>query len=85
MTDIDNIIRLAELREPAQLPPPSVPMAVARMFLAERYTLEDTLTLRHWRGGWWIWKTSHWSELEDDAMRSMLVHLHRARSLLRRR
>ena len=39
MTDIDNIIRLAELQEPAQLPPPSLPMAVARIFLAERYIL----------------------------------------------
>jgi putative DNA primase/helicase len=24
--------------------------------------------LRHWRGGWWQWKTAHWSEVENRAM-----------------
>jgi hypothetical protein len=52
------------------LPPPQVPMAVARLFVAERCTYEETLTLRHWRGIWWQWRSSHWCELEDRAVRS---------------
>lgn len=26
--------------------------------------------LRHWRGGWWKWATSHWFELEERAIRA---------------
>jgi putative DNA primase/helicase len=54
------------------LPPPQLPMAVARLFVAERCTYEDTLTLRHWHGGWWSWRSSRWRELEDRAVRSLL-------------
>jgi hypothetical protein len=53
------------------LPPPSQPMAVARVFVRE--CLHDNmLTLRCWRGGWWMWKTTHWVEVEDSAVRSVL-------------
>ena len=72
MSDDDNIVRLAQLQEPVLLPPPSVPMAVARIFVAERCIYDDVLTLRHWRGGFWRWQTSHWIELEDRAVRSLL-------------
>jgi putative DNA primase/helicase len=27
--------------------------------------------LRHWRGGWWLWQTSRWVEIEDRAVRSL--------------
>jgi putative DNA primase/helicase len=53
------------------LPPPSVPMAVARVFVGA-CTHEGVLTLRHWRGGWWEWKKSHWREIEYRAVRSTL-------------
>jgi putative DNA primase/helicase len=53
------------------LPPPSQPMAVARIFAGECLH-DDILTLRHWRGGWWMWKTTHWIEVEDGAVRSIL-------------
>jgi putative DNA primase/helicase len=77
VTDDDNIVRLAarqaEQEASAQiLPPPSMPMAVARVFVAERCLFEGIPTLRHWRGGWWEWKSSHWYEMEDRAMRSTL-------------
>lgn len=53
------------------LPPPNQPMKVARVLARERYQLEDgTPTLRHWRGGWWEWRTSHWVEVEQRAARS---------------
>jgi len=48
-----------------------VPMAVARTFV-EKCTHDGVLTLRHWRGGWWQWRSSHWIELEDRAVRSLL-------------
>jgi putative DNA primase/helicase len=55
-----------------RLPPPSVPMAVARAFASKFCTHEGQLTLYNWRGGWWQWRTSHWSELEDREVRSSL-------------
>ena len=54
------------------LPAPQVPMAVARMFVAERCTHDGTPTLRYWRGGWWQWQRSRWCEFEDRAVRSLL-------------
>ena len=54
------------------LPSPSDPMAVARIFVAECCMYEGTLTLRHWRGGWWMWRTAHWVEVDDRAVRSIL-------------
>ena len=74
MSEDGNIVRLAELQEPALLPPPSVPMAVARVFVAERCIHDDLLTLRHWHGGWWSWQRAHWSEFENRAVRSLLYH-----------
>ncbi len=61
----DNNVRL-EL-----LPPPSEPMAVARIFV--RSCLRDgVLTLRQWRGGWWSWQTTHWVEVDERVVRSIL-------------
>ncbi len=54
------------------LPDPGQPMAVARMFVAECCTFDGTLTLRHWRGSWWGWQTSHWRQVEDRSVRSLL-------------
>src|SRR4051794_38276790 len=52
-----------------ELPPPSMPMAVARELVADRYTGPDAaLTLRHWRGGWGYWEGPRWTELEQRAM-----------------
>jgi putative DNA primase/helicase len=53
------------------LPSPSDPMAVARIFVGECLH-NGILTIRHWRGGWWMWRTAHWVELEDRAVRSIL-------------
>ena len=39
-----------------EIPPPQVPMAVARLFVAQHCMHAGTLTLRHWRGGWWQWQ-----------------------------
>jgi putative DNA primase/helicase len=55
---------------PLELPSPSEPMAVARQLVADRYMSDDgLLVLRHWRGGWWRWRTTCWVEIEDRAVR----------------
>ena len=53
------------------LPPPSMPMEVARELVAKRYTADGILTLRHWRGGWWEWQGSRWVEVEQRAARAV--------------
>jgi len=57
---------------PHSLPPPSMPMDVARAFVEKACSSDGLLTLRHWRGGWWLWRTSCWIEAEDRAVRSLL-------------
>jgi putative DNA primase/helicase len=53
------------------LPPPTEAMKVARVLARECCQLDDgTPTLRHWRGGWWQWRRSHWVELEHRAVRA---------------
>jgi putative DNA primase/helicase len=56
------------------IPGPDEPLKVARQFVADRYTHTDkaTLMMRHWRGGWWRWRTTHWSEAEEAAVRSQV-------------
>ena len=57
------------------LPPPSEPMQVARDFVAHRCLHNDdpdALTLRCWRGSWWAWRVSHWTELESHEVRAEL-------------
>src|SRR5262245_41687172 len=55
-----------------QLPPPQVPMAVARLFVSERCVCDGVPTLRHWRGGFWEWRKAHWREIEGRTVRSAL-------------
>ena len=57
---------------PTTLPSPGQPMAVARQFVKERCLHNGALTLRHWRGSWRQWHGSHWREMENDAVRSLL-------------
>jgi putative DNA primase/helicase len=65
-------LRQDALRTPQLLPPPSMPMDVARVFVKRACLTDGLLTLHHWRGGWWVWRTSCWVEAEDRAVRSLL-------------
>src|SRR5262245_61387034 len=58
------------------LPPPSDPMAVARQFVDARclHNGADQLTLRHWCGCWWVWRTTHWVEAEPRTVCASLWH-----------
>jgi putative DNA primase/helicase len=56
----------------ALLPSPGKPMAVARIFVDECCLDDGALTLRHWRGTWWQWRRSHWSEREEDEVKALL-------------
>ena len=60
---------------PQVLPPPSAPMQVARVFVTHSLLVDGipgAPTLRYWRGGWWVWRTSHWVEVENRTVRSLL-------------
>ena len=55
------------------LPPPTEPLAVARELLSRHYTHENgSLLLRSWRGDFWDWIVSHWSEVETAAIRRQI-------------
>jgi len=52
-------------------PPPTEPMRVASRFVAERFRGPDEgLILRHWRGEFWRWETTHWLEVEDQSLQA---------------
>lgn len=51
---------------------PSNPMAVARGLISELWTVDGLPTLRHWRGSWWEWRTSHWAEVEPRTIMAVL-------------
>ncbi len=57
------------------LPPPSQPMQVAREFVTQFCTRDGGKTLLHWRGGWWGWRNSHWREVDNKWVRSLLYRL----------
>jgi len=57
------------------LPPPTDPMAVARKFVEHCCLYNGAageLTLRCWQGGWWEWRTTHWTEIEERKVRALL-------------
>ncbi|MGI8578632.1 MAG: DNA primase family protein [Nocardioidaceae bacterium] len=55
--------------DPAKLPAPSDPMAVARVLLQD-YRQHGTETLLWWRGGWMRWQSSRWVEVEQTELRA---------------
>jgi putative DNA primase/helicase len=57
------------------LPPPTEPTKVARKLVARFFTRDGVLVLRHWRGGWWEWRTSRWIERESRAVRAQAYHI----------
>jgi putative DNA primase/helicase len=56
------------------LPPPTQPMAVARSFVELHCLYDRVLTMRCWGGSWWAWRTTHWSEVGERTVRSLLYH-----------
>jgi putative DNA primase/helicase len=57
---------------PLVVPSPEDPMAVARVFLQERYAQGEELLLRHHRGGFHRWIGTCWPEDEDRRVKSEL-------------
>ena len=79
IAEIKQARREQQSEEPRQrqtgaqiLPPPSAPMQVAREFVRQCCNSAEDLTLRYWHGGWWAWRTSHWAEVENRAVRALL-------------
>jgi putative DNA primase/helicase len=64
--------RLANGGERVELPPPSDPMAVARLYVAKCCTRDNVLTSQCWGGSWWSWLTTHWVELHEREVASLL-------------
>jgi putative DNA primase/helicase len=54
------------------LPSPSEPMATARIFVGCTCLRDGLLTLRYWRGGWWMWEVQNWIEVDEKMVRSIL-------------
>lgn len=54
--------------DPQILPPPSSPVKVARRLINEEFTHARGPLLYSWRGQWWRWETTHWSEAEKRAI-----------------
>ena len=52
-------------------PPPSNPMAVARVLLPSWTDDEQRPTLLHWRGQWMLWEGTHWRELDAAEVRAV--------------
>lgn len=68
--DIDDEVQ--QIETPAELPPPSQPMAVATRLVGQRLSDPDGVHLvRHWRGAFWRWQTSHWLEMVEPALRAV--------------
>jgi putative DNA primase/helicase len=47
-------------------------MDCAREFVAQSCLRDDVPVLRYWRAGWWEWRQSHWFEIDECEVRSML-------------
>lgn len=55
------------------MPPPSQPLAVARVLLDDPGLSQDGhLLLRRWRGEWWRYEGPHWAESEVEFVRKWL-------------
>jgi putative DNA primase/helicase len=59
---------------PRLLPPPSAPMAVARLFVEMHCLHEQARTIQCWGGSWWTWRATHWAEVGERTVRSLLYH-----------
>jgi putative DNA primase/helicase len=52
--------------------PPGQPMTVARELLPDWQDSDGRLVLRHWRGTWMRWQSTHWAEVDLKHVRSAL-------------
>src|SRR5262249_23113599 len=53
----------------------SAPVPVAREFVKQRCLhngAANELLLRYWCGSWWLWKKTHWTEVEHRTVRALL-------------
>lgn len=66
----------SQLATPTILPPPTAPRDVAAVFTdtecVTRIGTSDWPTLVYWRGGWWQWRETHWSEVAGNVVEDWL-------------
>lgn len=53
---------------------PADPLPSARVFLSERFTIQDTIALRCYGGALFAWRDNHYVPVEDAALRASLYH-----------
>ncbi|WP_273733365.1 DNA primase family protein [Mycolicibacterium septicum] len=58
--------------QPVEFPPPTEPLAVARRLYTGLRDADGIRTLLCWRGGWMLWRTTHWSEIDHAEVRSRI-------------
>lgn len=51
------------------LPSPREPQRAAHALLEDRHRTDGHLTVLRWRGSYWAWVGTRWTEIEDQAMR----------------
>ena len=61
-----------ELATPRPLLDPRDPLAIARRFVAGRFTAKDQATLWHWRGDYRAWRDGAYREITDNELRHQL-------------
>ena len=59
---------------PRMLPPPTLPMQVARDLVDQYFRSAGVRTLVYWRGGWWSWRQQRWALVERDAVSKAVYH-----------
>jgi putative DNA primase/helicase len=57
---------------PVEFPPPSAPYAVALQLHRDYLTGEGMSKLAAWRGGWMVWRTTHWAEVSVADLRQVV-------------
>lgn len=54
-------------------PPPWAPLEVAYALGADR-TVDNTVTVQHWRGSWWEYRSTHWVEIGEKIVRGWVYN-----------
>jgi putative DNA primase/helicase len=57
---------------PVEFPAPSAPYAVAQQLHRDYLTDEGMSKLAAWRGGWMVWRTTHWAEVSMADLRQII-------------
>jgi putative DNA primase/helicase len=49
---------------------PKEPLPVARTMVKHEFSRGTSVLLRHWHGGAWVWRETHWAEMDERELRA---------------